>query len=117
MIQRLFPSGTVTITGTLTASTNGSNGSTLGFLGKKVEDISPPPGACAAGCTFSFTFTSDDLIGTNIVSPFNVKVFHDHNNDSDFKESDETLATTITQTSPTSFIATAVANNSWRNLS
>ncbi|MDE1830417.1 MAG: NHL repeat-containing protein, partial [Thaumarchaeota archaeon] len=103
-------STTVSVTGSLTAPTAGPSGSTLGFLGQKVEDISLPSGTCTPDCTFSFAFTSDDLIGTGISNPLDVKIFHDHNNDGDFAQPDETLPTTVTQTSANSFIATAVDN-------
>jgi len=90
--------GTVTITKT-TAPTTGSSGSALGFLGN-VADISLPPGACQSRCTFSFTFTDDDLKAANIASPSGVVIFHDHNNDGDFKELDESLVTTVTPSTP-----------------
>ncbi|GEM_PF-2242226 len=98
-------SGTVTIQ-TTTAPTTGSGGSALGFVGD-VIDIVPPTGACATGCTFSFTFTSAQVTAAGLTDSSQVKILHDHNNDGDFKDAGETLATTITTTSPDHFIATA----------
>jgi hypothetical protein len=90
-------SGTVTVEAT-TASNTASSG-TIQFLGTPTE-ISPPPGACTTGCTFSFQFTDNDLKAAGISSPSDVKILHDHNNDGDFKDPGEVLTTTITPTTP-----------------
>jgi len=99
-------SGTVTIQ-TTTAPTTGSGSSTLGFVGT-VTDITPPANSCAVlGCVFSFNFTSAQVTAAGLTDPSQVVIFHDHNNDGDFKEAGETLATTITTVSPGHFTATA----------
>jgi hypothetical protein len=102
-------SGTVTIAKT-TASTSGSGGSTLQFLGGST-DISVPSEACSASalCTFSFEFTRDDLNNASpqISDPSQVKIFHDQNNDGDFSQDGETLQTTVTTVSSGLFLAKA----------
>jgi sugar lactone lactonase YvrE len=98
-------SGTVTIQ-TTTAPTTGSGGSTLDFVGD-VIDIVPPTNACATGCVFSFDFTSAQVTAAGLTDPSQVEILHDRNNDGDFDDAGETLATTITTTSPGHFTATA----------
>ncbi|HJT10154.1 MAG TPA: NHL repeat-containing protein [Candidatus Nitrosotalea sp.] len=98
-------SGSVSIQET-TASSQVSSGS-ISFLGQKVVDITPPTNSCADGCTFSFTFTKDDLAQAGI-SLSQVAIFHDRNHDGDFNDPGEVLHTTVTATSdPNQFIATA----------
>ena len=73
----------------------------VAFLGN-VVDITTTNAQCniAPGCTVSFTFDESDLAAAGISSPTLVAVIHDKNNDGDFDDAGETLATTVVPTSP-----------------
>ncbi len=109
-------SGTV-VTFTTDASEVGAAGATLSFLGNQPFDIEPPAGACAPPnvCTFTAGFNDDDLDAAGIVDldgdgnrVDEVKWFHDKNDDGDFADAGEELATIVTpSTPPGPYIATA----------
>jgi hypothetical protein len=86
----------------------GNAGSMLEFLGSPTE-ISLPTGACQNLCTILFEFNIDDLnfVTPPALDPSQIRIFHDQNNDGDFKDLGEMLPTTITSVSPGLFIAIA----------
>jgi hypothetical protein len=107
---------------TTTAPTTGSGGSTLSFLGTPIDN-SLPPGSCsnASECTFTFSFTCDDVTEANQNLPSsqqitytngipNVFILHDRQHDGTFADSGDQLTTTVTQISHCLFLASAKDN-------
>ncbi|HSA98338.1 MAG TPA: hypothetical protein VLF17_04595 [Candidatus Nitrosotenuis sp.] len=98
-------SGVITVTRTTALDTLDTS-STINFLGT-VVDITPSEGAsCLLGCDVSFDFTQEDA-NSQGVGPFDVKIYHDKNDDGDFADSGEILSTTITQLDTNLFRASA----------
>jgi len=97
--------GALTLTNT-TASTNTGNSNTK-FNLLQVTDISPSKSAsCTLGCVVTFQVNQTILNNAGLNSQ-NLKIYHDLNNDNDFKDSGEQLNTTITQGPVGTFTATA----------
>ena len=97
--------GTIQITRSSVSTDQITHGATVNFLGN-VADIIPQSGAnCSAGCGISFTFSQSDADSFGI-SPFDVKIYHDLNENGIF-ESNEVVSTTVTQIDVNTFLASS----------
>jgi hypothetical protein len=84
----------------IAAPTSGT--STLSFLGS-IMDITLTSVSCATGCPITFTFTDADLSAAGILSPSEVVIFRDSQEDGTF----DALTTTLTDGAPSPYTVSA----------